>query len=55
MALQRLDFERRTIPDFEVNLETTPHVVRAVGQNAMGNYAATWKDEFDPEAMLSIC
>src|SRR5258708_12426181 len=28
MALQRLDFERRTIPDLDVNLERTPYVVR---------------------------
>jgi GNAT superfamily N-acetyltransferase len=32
MTLQRLDFERRTIPDLDVNLETTPYVVRAIGK-----------------------
>src|SRR5258708_13942753 len=32
MALQRLDFERRTIPDLDVNLETTPYVVRAISK-----------------------
>ena len=32
MALQRLDFERRTIPDVDVNLETTPYVVRAISK-----------------------
>jgi GNAT superfamily N-acetyltransferase len=37
MALQRLDFERRSIPDLDVNLETTPYVVRAVGKPGSWN------------------
>jgi GNAT superfamily N-acetyltransferase len=37
MALQRLDFERRTIPDLDVNLETTPYVVRAIGKPGFWN------------------
>jgi GNAT superfamily N-acetyltransferase len=37
MALQRLDFERRTIPDLDVNLETTPHVVRAISKLGFWN------------------
>jgi GNAT superfamily N-acetyltransferase len=37
MALQRLDFERRTIPDLDVNLETTPYVVRAISKVGFWN------------------
>src|SRR6266436_4981731 len=37
MALQRLDFERRTIPDLDVNLETTPYVVRAISKLGFWN------------------
>ena len=37
MALQRLDFERRTIPDIDVNLETTPYVVRAISKLGFWN------------------
>ena len=37
MALQRLDFERRTIPDLDVKLETTPHVVRAISKLGFWN------------------
>src|SRR5260370_5296143 len=32
MAVEGLDFERRTIPDLDVNLETTPYVVRAISK-----------------------
>jgi GNAT superfamily N-acetyltransferase len=37
IALQRLDFERRTIPDLDVNLETTPYVVRAISKLGLWN------------------
>jgi hypothetical protein len=37
MALQRLDFERRTFPDLDVNLETTPYVVRAISKLGLWN------------------
>ena len=37
MALQRLDFERRTIPDLDVNLETTHYVVRAISKLGLWN------------------
>jgi hypothetical protein len=37
LALQRLDFERRTIHDVDVNLETIPYVVRAISKLSFWN------------------
>jgi hypothetical protein len=37
IALQRLDFERRTILELDVNLETTPYVVRAISNLGFWN------------------
>jgi hypothetical protein len=54
MALQRLDFERRTIPDLDVDLETTPYVVRAISK--LGSWNGIVYSHFPrpvPEAVIT--